>query len=56
MVKAKAPNAPMGAAFMTMATSLKTATLSVSNRSSTGWARSPISARETPNRMETNST
>ena len=55
MVKAIAPNAPIGAAFIRIATTLKTA----SDTSSSAWSsrspRSPISARPMPNRIATNS-
>ncbi|MNS17759.1 hypothetical protein D3C72_494400 [compost metagenome] len=56
MVKANAPKAPTGAAFISMATSLKKAALTDSRKVSTGLPRSPIMARAMPNRMETNST
>ena len=55
MVKAKAPKAPTGAAFIRMATSRNTTCESDSSARVTGRAGSPTSARARPNRIETNS-
>ncbi|MNT90756.1 hypothetical protein D3C72_2317390 [compost metagenome] len=56
MVKAIAPNAPMGAAFITMWTILNTGVVIASKNCSTGLPRSPAMARPMPNSTATNST
>ena len=56
MVKAKAPKAPMGAAFIRMSTTRKIAKLADSRMFSTGLPLSPTRIRPMPNRIATNST
>jgi hypothetical protein len=56
MVKAIAPNAPIGAARIRMCTSRNTGAVSASSRSSTGLPRSPTSANAMPNNTDTNNT
>ena len=56
MVKAIAPKAPIGAAFIRIATSLKIGVESACRKSSTGWPRSPTIASDRPNSTEQNST
>jgi len=56
MVNAMAPNAPMGAAFITMPTTLNTGVVSASRKCCTGRPASPTSARPTPNSTATSST
>jgi hypothetical protein len=55
-VKAKAPNAPIGAARMKIATSLNTACPRLSSTFRAGAPRSPTIARAMPNGIEKNST
>ena len=56
MVKAIAPNAPIGAAFMTIATSLKTAIAASSRKSSSALAALADERQAMPNRIATNRT
>ena len=56
MVKAIAPNAPIGAARITSATIRKTTALIPSSARNTGAAGSPTIANEMPNRTATNRT
>ena len=56
MVKAMAPKAPSGAAFIRMPTSLNTGAVSASRKLSTGLPASPTMASEMPNSTATNST
>ena len=56
MVKAMAPKAPMGAAFITMFTSLNTGLVRASKKFSTGLPASPTMASDTPNSTATSST
>jgi hypothetical protein len=56
MVKAMAPNAPTGAAFIRMATTLNITIDRSSNSSPHGRRARPTSASAMPNRIETNST
>ncbi|MNV02348.1 hypothetical protein D3C71_925820 [compost metagenome] len=56
MVKAMAPNAPMGAAFITMLTTLNTGTVSDSRKACTGLPALPDRANATPNSTATSST
>ena len=51
-----APNAPMGAARIRMATSLNTGEASACRKAVTGRPRSPTMASEMPNNTATNST
>ncbi|MNY60597.1 hypothetical protein D3C86_1971720 [compost metagenome] len=51
-----APNAPIGAAFIRIATSLKIGSVSACRKSTTGSAFLPTMARARPNRTEMNST
>lgn len=55
-VKAMAPKAPMGAAFIKMATRRKIGEVSACRKSTTGRPRSPTSASAMPNSTEKNST
>ncbi len=56
IVNAIAPKAPTGAAFIKIATSLKTALVADSSMASNGSPRSPINASAMPKRIATNST
>jgi hypothetical protein len=56
IVKAKAPKAPIGAAFITMCTNLKNAWATSSRKSTTGLAGSPTRVSDRPNRIEISST
>ena len=56
MVKAMAPNAPIGAARIRMCTRRNTGAVSASSRFSTGRPFSPTSASDRPNSTATNST
>ena len=56
MVNAMAPNAPMGATFITMPTTLNTGVVRASRKFSTGRPGSPTMARPMPNSTATSST
>ncbi|MNW07190.1 hypothetical protein D3C71_2037460 [compost metagenome] len=56
MVKAMAPKAPIGAAFIRMWTRRNTGAVSASRKVSTGRPLSPVRASATPNSTATNST
>ena len=56
IVNAIAPNAPIGATFITIETNLNIGAAATCSKSVIGLPRSPTEAKEIPNNTETNST